>query len=239
MKEGPFALYKGATPPLVGWAVTDSIQVGAYTNVKNYLCKEFDIDPKKTYSVHALAGLTGGWVSSITATPMEQIKARLQVQYDRSTRHYSGPIDCAQQLIRQKGILRGLWSGFGATLLFRSHFAIFWPTYQFTSRIMENWHINYLNPAIPFLAGGTAATFYWIAAFPSDLVKNRIMSQRVQPGVLLKYPSLRSAIMSVYMADGLRGFYRGFLPAIMRSFPTNGAALMAYEFVMSFQLTSC
>lgn len=29
--------------------------------------------------------------------------------------------------------------------------------------------------------------------------------------------------------DGWRGFYRGFIPAMLRSFPTNGAALFVFE----------
>ncbi|KAJ9075459.1 hypothetical protein DSO57_1035913 [Entomophthora muscae] len=107
-KEGFFALYKGSTPPLVGWAITDAIQAGTYTNTKNYLMKEFQLDPSKNYSVHAISGLAAGWASSITSTPMEQIKARLQVQYDGASRRYTGPIDCVKQLVHQRGFFKGV-----------------------------------------------------------------------------------------------------------------------------------
>ncbi|KAJ9069784.1 hypothetical protein DSO57_1015088 [Entomophthora muscae] len=227
-KEGFFALYKGSTPPLVGWAITDAIQAGTYTNTKNYLMKEFQLDPSKNYSVHAISGLAAGWASSITSTPMEQIKARLQVQYDGASRRYTGPIDCVKQLVHQRGFFKGLWGGFSASLLLRSHFAILWPTYQYTSRVLESWEVPHFASAIPFFAGGTAATLFWAVGFPSDVVKNRIMSQPIGPGPL-QYPSVVATFKIIYQQGGLRGFYRGFLPAILRSFPTNGAALLVYE----------
>jgi solute carrier family 25 carnitine/acylcarnitine transporter 20/29 len=41
-----------------------------------------------------------GWTVSLVATPVEHIKARLQVQYgDTVTRVYTGPIDCARKLV--------------------------------------------------------------------------------------------------------------------------------------------
>lgn len=48
---------------------------------------------------HGLAGLAGGITVSFVATPVEQVKARLQVQYDAATKVYTGPIHCATQLV--------------------------------------------------------------------------------------------------------------------------------------------
>lgn len=49
--------------------------------------------------------IAAGWTVSVVATPVELIKARLQVQYDAHSRVYSGPIDCAQQLVRDACLL--------------------------------------------------------------------------------------------------------------------------------------
>lgn len=51
---------------------------------------------------HGLAGLAGGITVSFVATPVEQIKARLQVQYDAGARIYKGPIDCIRQVVSKK-----------------------------------------------------------------------------------------------------------------------------------------
>lgn len=51
---------------------------------------------------HGLAGLAGGLTVSFFATPVEQIKARLQVQYDTSKKIYNGPIDCIRKVVRKQ-----------------------------------------------------------------------------------------------------------------------------------------
>lgn len=53
---------------------------------------------------HGLAGLAGGLTVSFVATPVEQIKARLQVQYDTAAgvKTYSGPIDCIRKVVKVK-----------------------------------------------------------------------------------------------------------------------------------------
>lgn len=48
---------------------------------------------------HGLAGLAGGLTVSFVATPVEQIKARLQVQYD-GIKVYKGPIDCIRKVVK-------------------------------------------------------------------------------------------------------------------------------------------
>ena len=48
---------------------------------------------------HGLAGLAGGITVSFVATPIEQIKARLQVQYADGKKIYKGPIHCAKMLV--------------------------------------------------------------------------------------------------------------------------------------------
>ena len=128
----------GATPPLIGWAgeyghicnfslgpsnitkpnvahmnmihiAMDSTQYFALANFRLLLQEG---DPSKPLSIpqHALAGLGAGFVVPLVATPVELLKSKLQVQYDKATRKYSGPIDCARQLIRQNGRF-ALWYG--------------------------------------------------------------------------------------------------------------------------------
>lgn len=221
-QEGVRGLYKGASPPLMCYALSDSLHIGTYTYV--YIKLTHKNTKKNSYSSHALAGLIGGCVSTIVATPMERIKLRLQVQYVNS-KQYSGAIDCVQQLVRSHGLRLGLWTGFLPTLILRSHFAILWPTYHYTSFNLEN-KFPQLNKAIPFLSGGLASSLFWLVAFPTDLVKNRILNQNNinQPPGMLKITS------KVFQTEGWRGFYRGLFPTLLRSFPTNGMALLVYDY---------
>ncbi|KAI9000192.1 mitochondrial carrier domain-containing protein [Gaertneriomyces semiglobifer] len=161
-KEGARALYKGATPPLLGWALMDSVQMGSLNNFR-LLIQGGNPAAKLTIPEHALAGLGAGIVVSFVATPVEVLKGRLQVQYDAATRVYSGPVDCAAKLIKNNGI-GGLYKGLTACILFRSFFWVLWGSYEIYNRAFTSWGMS--PSLLPFFAGGCAANTFWTISFP-------------------------------------------------------------------------
>lgn len=84
--------------------------------------------------------------------------------------------------------------------------------------------------AINFWAGGLSAQVFWITCYPTDVVKQRIMTDSLGPD--RKYTRWKDAARAVYAERGWRGYWRGFLPCFLRSFPANAAALTAFEGVM-------
>ena len=56
------------------------------------------------------------------------VNLQLQRQRSSSDRQFSGPIDCARQVIRSRGIL-GLWTGSTGSLIVRANF--FWMFMSF------------------------------------------------------------------------------------------------------------
>lgn len=79
-----------------------------------------------------------------------------------------------------------------------------------------------------FLSGGLGSLAFWGAAAPADNIKNRIM------GLPLEAPRASPVKLArhVYATEGLIGFYRGFVPCILRAFPANACALFAYEGIL-------
>lgn len=98
-KEGFFALYKGAAPPAVGWIFMDSVQ---WFSLRKFRLMLQDSNGSLSLSSHCLAGLGSGLVVSFVASPIEILKAKLQVQYE-GKKLYSGPISCAKILIKEDG----------------------------------------------------------------------------------------------------------------------------------------
>ena len=234
--EGLRGLYKGGTPPLVGWGIIDSLMWGSLVQYRTFL-QSLQPDPTQPLSIplHFLAGGMAGVTSVIAVTPIEQVKARLQIQYhDPASIQYKGPIDCVRQLYHNNGI-RGLYGGVGGTVLFRCQMSIYFGMYEWFRRYIarQQWAGQWSDTAVNFVSGGMAANCLWLVAFPSDTVKNRMMGQRdVQPR---KYPTVRYCIQYIYRTEGgLKGFYRGFLPCLLRSFPTNGAAFVAAETMLKW-----
>lgn len=230
--EGVAGFYKGFTPPLVGWVLMDSVMLGSLHVYRRYVKDNFYPEEKRLPLMgHIIAGLGSGWTVSFVAAPIEQFKARLQVQYDAKSKIYSGPIDVATKLYKTSGI-RGIYSGLLSTMIFRTNFVFWWGSYEIFTRWFED-NTKMSTPSINFWSGGLAATVFWVFAYPSDVIKQTIMTDspiRSQK----KFPRWIDAAKYIYNQQGWRGFTRGFGPSILRSFPANAAALAAFEAAMRF-----
>lgn len=166
---------------------------------------------------------------------MEHVKARLQVQYaaDKNMRPYSGPIDCTKKILRAHGIA-GIYHGLTATLLFRSFFFFWWGSYDIFTRFFSD-HTKLSAPAINFWAGGLSAQVFWLTSYPSDVVKQRIMTDPLGGSLNdgeRRYLRWKDAAQDIWQRNGARGFWRGFVPCFLRAFPANAVALVAFEGVM-------
>ena len=255
--EGVRGLYKGATPPLIGWMFMDSVMLGSLTFYRRTLNENLfnrdafhdfglsstagqNIEPKLPTLGHGVAGILAGWTVSFVAAPVEHIKARLQIQYsvDKSRRLYTGPVDCIRRIHRHHGI-PGLFHGLSSTILFRSFFFIWWSSYSLISSALSTYNPSMSAPALNFWAGGLSAQFFWIASYPSDVVKQRVMTDPLGGGLGDGQRRFRGfmggwgqAAKAVYREGGAKGFWRGFGPCFLRAFPANGAALVAFEAAM-------
>ncbi|KAK0719729.1 carrier protein YMC2 [Lasiosphaeris hirsuta] len=239
--EGIRGLYKGASPPLVGWMFMDSIALGSL-NVYRRLLRDNLFNPPwhplhdSTRPLpshgHGLAGIMAGATVSFVAAPVEHIKARLQIQYaaKKTERLYKGPLDCLAKIYRHHGVA-GVYHGLGATLLFRSSFFFWWGSYDLFSRLLRE-ETSLGAAAINFWAGGLSAQVFWIVSYPSDVVKQRIMTDPLGGGLndgVRRFPRWKDAAVAVYKEGGAKGFWRGFLPCFLRAFPANAMALVAFE----------
>lgn len=239
--EGIKGLYKGATPPLIGWSVIDTTMIGTYHTMRRLFMQQHarkqhaqaqpgKVEPLAMWEVF-VCGTVGGWASSIIATPFEQVKARLQVQYaDSASKKYKGPIDCMRSLVRNNG-LQGMYWGFWATFSFRSFMGYYFMSYEYSKSIVEKAQLPLALQSI--ICGGAAATALWLVAFPTDVVKNRMMAQEdTKDRSARKYRTVRECWRKIYKAEGIKGFYRGFTPCLLRSIPANGSAFLAMEMVL-------
>ena len=78
------------------------------------------------------------------------------------------------------------------------------------------------------LAGGLAGGVFWLSVYPTDVIKSLI---QVDDHRSPKYKGTTDAFRKVFASEGVKGFYRGFGPAMARSVPANAACFLTYELV--------
>eukprot|EP01112_Ceratiomyxa_fruticulosa_P023969 TRINITY_DN944_c0_g2_i1.p1 TRINITY_DN944_c0_g2~~TRINITY_DN944_c0_g2_i1.p1 ORF type:complete len:310 (-),score=44.46 TRINITY_DN944_c0_g2_i1:78-1007(-) len=232
-QEGFRGLYKGVTPPLFGMGIINSCMFGSLHFVKDVIHK--DPHTPLTLPEIMVSGAITGWIVSLVVTPIDQVKARLQVQYALPPGvkpQYSGPIDCIQQLIRNNGVIGGMYKGWFATVLQRTSLWAYFGGYELARRVLPKREDGTLGVGASFLAGGAAGTGFWLTNYPFDVIKNRLMSQPdVKPR---KYDGVIDCAKKIYKVDGIKGFFRGFTPTALRTFPANGATMITFNLAMRF-----
>jgi solute carrier family 25 carnitine/acylcarnitine transporter 20/29 len=98
-----------------------------------------------------------------------------------------------------------------------------------TARLHRAAHHNCTVKQLPvvetFVCGGLAGLAYWLPFYPIDVVKGTLQADSYLRDQR-KYSGFMDAAKQVYARSGVKGFYRGFTPCILRSFPANAAMLV-------------
>lgn len=113
-----------------------------------------------------------------------------------------------RQTLLKKGPL-ALLRGLPQTILRESpYYTLYFPLY----------HICKENN-VPF-AGGIAGTIPWIVTYPLDVIKTHSQD-----------PKQKLSLQNFYLIYGIKGFYNGLLPTILRAFPTHFVTWTVYDWL--------
>ena len=132
-------------------------------------------------------------------------------------------------IITREGV-RGLWRGVvptvqRATLLTATQV----PCYDHTKHTIlnHNWMQEGLELHIvsSFIAGFMTA----LVTSPVDVIKTRIMNQKVQGKSGTLYTSTGDCLLKTFKGEGLLGFYKGFIPNWLRIGPHTVITFLIFE----------
>ncbi|KAH8810454.1 carnitine/acyl carnitine carrier [Flagelloscypha sp. PMI_526] len=202
-----------------------------------------------------LAGCGSGIVSSVITTPIELVKIRQQAAQSRSplTPVPSSLATC-YKILRTEGLFKGLYRGLGTTALRDLGYGWYFLAYEATTRyftpprpgsrpidhssLMEEaeHEMREVNWGVLLLAGGVAGIAGWLPTFPFDLIKTRIQSTTASGGEL-GYRNFWTTAWQSYRHEGMRVFWRGLWPTLVRSVPVNMATFATFEGVV--RLLTC
>ncbi|KAK3116177.1 mitochondrial ornithine carrier protein [Teratosphaeriaceae sp. CCFEE 6253] len=181
-------------------------------------------------------GSIAGTVGKVVEYPFDTIKVRLQSQPDHLPLRYSGPLDCFRQSLHQDG-LRGLYRGVSAPLAGAAAemACLFW-SYSAAQGLLKHTLVKVGDgEELPLgalvtagaMSGGLTATILT----PIELVKCRMQVLRPSlPGLPASASqSPLAVIRTVFLREGLRGFWHGHTGTFLRETGGTAAWFGAWE----------
>lgn len=230
--EGLKGFYKGTLTPLVGVGACVSVQFSVNEVMKRYYDEKLhgeQLNLIQFFNCGAVAGFANGFLGA----PIEHIRIRLQTQTG-TIKQFNGPIDCFRKIQAQNGLgLNGVFKGLTPTLFRESvGLGIYFATYEALIKEEVNRH-KIERKDIPgwklCLFGGLSGYTLWTGIYPVDVIKSRLQTDSLNNPV---YRNSLAVTKDLWAKNGIKGFYRGFVPTILRAAPANGATFAMFEFTM-------
>ncbi|KAJ1325924.1 solute carrier family 25 (mitochondrial carnitine/acylcarnitine transporter) member 20/29 [Microdochium nivale] len=242
-KEGAMAFYKGTLTPLVGIGACVSIQFGAFGYAKRYLEKAnaaaaSPLNPLKSkelsYAQYYAAGAFAGVANSVISGPIEHVRIRLQTQPHGAARLYSGPLDCVRKLSSHGGVLQGLYRGEAVTILREAQaYGCWFLAFEYMMNQdakRNNIDRKEIAPYKVAFYGGLAGEVLWLSSYPLDVIKSKMQTDGF--GAEQKYKSMRDCFGQTFRAEGMRGFWKGLGPTLLRAMPVSAGTFAVVEMTM-------
>lgn len=231
-EEGVLAFYKGTLLPLIGIGACVSVQF----SVNEYMKRVFDQinggggASAMTASQFFCSGAAGGISITALASPIEHVRIRLQIQTLESK--FNGPFSVLRELYRAGG-LAAIYRGFFPTLVREGiGSGVYFVTFEslvkanmqkrgIERKDIESWRLC--------LYGGLSGYTMWTSIYPIDVIKSKLQTDNYQNW---KYRGVKDVVKDIYKTRGIRGFFVGFGPTILRAAPANAATFVAFEQTM-------
>ena len=201
-----------------------------------------------------IAGSAGGLLACTVMVPSEVIKCAMQTSTLSTGAGaaealkkgaFEQTLQTIRNVIRTEGYM-GFYKGFGATAIrdipaIGSYFFIYKNARDLFSKMEQKAiKVEPGQPVVPhvpsslatIMAGGAAGTLSWAVIYPLDVIKTVTQVSTVPVGGNLKaYKDMQSweVGVSLLKQHGIRGFYRGLAPTLLRAFPVNASTFFFYE----------
>lgn len=237
--------YRGLSPNLIGNSVSWALYFFWYSRIKSALGQYHASNGVLSYYDYFLASGTAGTLlarskesrctdakstGALTAfgtNPIWVIKTRMLSSASNSPGAYRSIIHGTQRIYREEG-LRGFYRGLVPSLFGVSHGALQFMVYE----QLKQHRASQLGigegglGAVDFLClSGASKVFAGSATYPYQVVRARLQMYEANQ----TYKSARDAVTQIWKQEGLRGFYRGLGPNLVRVLPSTWVTFLVYE----------
>lgn len=226
---------------MIGQAAIKSIQFAVNEITLLYL--ETNATIQSNLLKMAIAGTLAGLLSSFVVSPIELVKIRMQAQNKSASKKkdddndesgiissqvYSNDFECAKYLIKHEGWRALFFHGLGITLVREiPSFAFYFVAYGLLAR--SSFATLLGNHAAPLVFGALAGWAMWIPTYPADIVKTLVQVQDSQNKMIGPW----QITAKLYRSGGVKAFFDGLEPKLVRAAVKHAATFWVYEIVMN------
>ncbi|XP_077188940.1 mitochondrial adenyl nucleotide antiporter SLC25A24 isoform X1 [Paroedura picta] len=183
---------------------------------------EFTEEEKKTgqWWRQLLAGGVAGAVSRTGTAPLDRLKVMMQVHGSKSKMNIAGGL---QQMVKEGGV-RSLWRGNGVNVVkIAPETAIKFWAYEQYKKMFRN-EDGKVGTVERFISGSLAGATAQTSIYPMEVLKTRLAV-----GKTGQYAGMFDCAKKILRREGVKAFYKGYIPNILGIIPYAGIDLAVYE----------
>ncbi|KAG5623429.1 hypothetical protein H5410_008647 [Solanum commersonii] len=241
-------LYAGFYPAVLGSTISWGLYFFFYSKAKQrYLRNREELSP----GLHLASAAEAGALVCVCTNPLWLVKTRLQLQTPNQIRPYTGFHDALRTIIKEEG-WRALYKGLMPGLFMVTHGAIQFTAYEefrkslVSSKAQEN--ENTLATAADLLdsvdyatLGASSKLAAILTTYPFQVVRSRLQlkiyllfeQQRPSTTGVPRYIDSWHVVKETARFEGVRGFYRGITPNMLKNVPAASVTFIVYENVLN------
>lgn len=228
-------LYQGVTPNVWGAGVSWGLYFFFYNSIKTWM-QDGDTKIALGPARHILIASEAGLLTLVLTNPIWVAKTRLCLQYESTATNcvrYNGTLDALVKLYKYEGV-RGLYKGFVPGVFGISHGALQFMTYE----EMKNAYNTYKNRPVDtrlqteeyLMFAAISKMISACVTYPYQVLRSRLQDQHCT------YTGVIDVTQKILKHEGVRGFYKGLLPALLRVTPACCITFVVYENLITFLL---
>ncbi|KAF7828900.1 folate transporter 1, chloroplastic isoform X1 [Senna tora] len=238
--EGLRGLYAGFLPAVLGSTISWGLYFFFYDKAKQRYAR--NKDEKLGPGYHLASAAEAGALVCLCTNPVWLVKTRMQLQTPlHQTQPYNGLYDAFKTIMREEG-LRALYRGIVPGLFLVSHGAIQFTAYEELRKVIvdlkskesEIHHQNpdkLLNSADYAVLGATSKVAAILLTYPFQVVRSRLQ-QRPSIDGIPRYMDSWHVMKETARFEGVRGFYKGITPNLLKNVPASSITFIVYENVL-------
>lgn len=177
-------------------------------------------------------GGIAGAISKTVAAPAERMKLLMQTQSVNAKvgAEYKGVMDCLTRTIKSDGfwsLWRGNWANvvrYFPTQALNFAFKDYFEAFNTYDPILESKNFFIAN----VVSGGVAGALTAFLVYPLDFARTRLGAD-IGRKKARQFTGIYDCIRSIYKLDGIKGLYRGIVPATVGIFIYRGLYFGAYD----------